>query len=210
MSSSLKYKKIYIDTKYMTPDSNSTSDFKIELPETMYFDNNSSVFYIDDVCIPHNWYSVTENINDKLYLLVGTENGALSYSYIITLSYGNYTASDLVVEIANKINAATVNIAQSLFLCTYTLKTNNIEIKMNPNATVPNGFGFYILTPGDLKTRLGGRFSLPYDVNKPNDCNEVIGNYFVDNDFHPFSGGPGEKVELTYSPSGTYIYIQAH
>ena len=49
MSSSLKFKKVYIDTKFMTADSNSTSDFNIELPETMYFDNNSSVFYIDDV-----------------------------------------------------------------------------------------------------------------------------------------------------------------
>ena len=59
MSSTLKFKKVYIDTKFKTPDSKSTSDFSIELPETMYFDNNSSVFYIDDVCIPHNWYSIT-------------------------------------------------------------------------------------------------------------------------------------------------------
>ncbi len=36
MSSSLKFKKVYIDTKFMTPDSKSTNDFSVELPETMY------------------------------------------------------------------------------------------------------------------------------------------------------------------------------
>jgi hypothetical protein len=49
----------------MTPDSTSTSDFSIELPETMYFDNNSSVFYIDDFCLPRSWHTIIENINDE-------------------------------------------------------------------------------------------------------------------------------------------------
>ena len=30
---SLKYKKFYVDTKYKTPDSESNSNFSIELPE---------------------------------------------------------------------------------------------------------------------------------------------------------------------------------
>jgi hypothetical protein len=94
----------------MTADSRSTSDFNIELPETMYFDNNSSVFYIDDVCIPHSWYTVSENLNDKLYLLVGTSSGSLTYPYIITLAYGNYTPQSLAAEIQTKINAQTVNL----------------------------------------------------------------------------------------------------
>ena len=32
MPSSIKYKKIYIDSKYRSPESNSSSDFKVELP----------------------------------------------------------------------------------------------------------------------------------------------------------------------------------
>ena len=102
MSSSLKFKKVYIDTKFMTADSRSTSDFNIELPETMYFDNNSSVFYIDDVCIPHSWHTVSENINDKLYLFVGPQNNLGGNPYIITLAYGNYTPYSLATEIEKK------------------------------------------------------------------------------------------------------------
>jgi hypothetical protein len=56
MTSTLRFKKIYCDTKFKTSDSRSTSDFSIELPETMHFENNS-VFYIDDAAIPHAWYT---------------------------------------------------------------------------------------------------------------------------------------------------------
>ena len=41
MPSSLKYKKIYIDSKFRSSDSVSSSDFKIELPETMTFQENT-------------------------------------------------------------------------------------------------------------------------------------------------------------------------
>jgi hypothetical protein len=186
MSSSLKFKKVYIDTKFMTADSRSTSDFNIELPETMYFDNNSSVFYIDDACIPHSWHTVSENLNDKLYLLVGTSSGSLTYPYIITLAYGNYTPQSLATEIQAKINEQTVNLGAgpSVFQVTYNSLTNNIEITIPNSITIAAGLGFYILTPNDLKTKLGGRFTTSYDVSNPHDCNELIGNYLGDNDYH--------------------------
>ena len=92
MSSSLKFKKVYIDTKFMSADSNSTSDFNIELPETVYFDNNSSVFYIDDVCIPHSWYTIEKDVNDKLYFAWGAQDGGYTQSFITTLNPGNYTS----------------------------------------------------------------------------------------------------------------------
>ncbi len=41
MPSSLKYKKIYIDRKFRSTDSISSSDFKYELPETMSFNENT-------------------------------------------------------------------------------------------------------------------------------------------------------------------------
>ena len=45
MPSSLQYKKIYIDSKYRTSDSNSSSDFKYELPETLTF-SEKTVFLL--------------------------------------------------------------------------------------------------------------------------------------------------------------------
>ena len=46
MTSTLRFKKIYIDTKFKSPDSRSTSDFSIELPETMHFEKNSVFFWV--------------------------------------------------------------------------------------------------------------------------------------------------------------------
>ena len=41
----LKILKIYVDSKYKTSNSLSTSDFSIQLPETIYMPDNS-VFFI--------------------------------------------------------------------------------------------------------------------------------------------------------------------
>ena len=167
--SSLKFKKIYFDTKFKTPDSNSTSDFKVELPETLFFENNS-VFYVDDIAIPHSWYSV-EDFNNKLYVCVfnGTSPGVPvgnTFSYIITLTNGNYTGTELASEINSKFAS---NIGGG-YTCVYISKTNTLQI-----GTSDIQSKFKILTPTELKNGVSG-FTLPYDKTKPNDCNEILSN----------------------------------
>ena len=77
--SSLKYKKLYIDTRYKTPDSNSTSGFKISLPESLSFGGDTA-FYIDDFTCGHSWTSIEyfKNIffifiynNPRLLIIIG-------------------------------------------------------------------------------------------------------------------------------------------
>ncbi len=46
--------KLYIDTRFMTDDSESTSNFKVQLANTLYFLNNTT-FVIDDISIEHSW-----------------------------------------------------------------------------------------------------------------------------------------------------------
>ena len=81
-SGDLPVKKIYIDSKFRRKDSVSSSNFKIDLPYTLKLGENT-VFYVDDVCVPHTWHTVEPNINDKLYLRL-----TLNYAhtdYILTL-----------------------------------------------------------------------------------------------------------------------------
>ena len=87
----LPCKKIYIDTKHKTTDSISNSNFKWELPETLSLPHNT-IFYVDDICIPHSWYTIEANVNDRLYMqltnnhtTVGTE---INDCNIVTLSLG--------------------------------------------------------------------------------------------------------------------------
>jgi len=73
-SGDLPIKKIYIDSKFRRKDSVSSSNFKIDLPYTLKLGENT-VFYVDDVCGPHTWHTVEQNINDKI------ENGKCTLSY---------------------------------------------------------------------------------------------------------------------------------
>ena len=104
--SSLKYKKLYIDTRYKTPDSNSTSDFKISLHESLSF-GSDTCFYIDDFTCGHSWTSI-EDFNNKLYFHL--QQPAFidnNWSFIITISNGNYTGADFALELQNKLRTAT-------------------------------------------------------------------------------------------------------
>ena len=64
---SLPVKKIYIDSQYKVPSSPSSSQFTIELPYTITMPHNA-IFIIDEICIPHAWYSIEKDFNDKLYI----------------------------------------------------------------------------------------------------------------------------------------------
>ena len=168
--SSLKYKKIYIDTRYKTPDSKSTSDFKINLPETLSFESNTC-FYIEDFTCGHSWTSI-EDFNNKLYLYLSENDDPDNKdSFIITISNGNYNRQDFAIELQNKLRAATNSLNTNMFNVSYNFKNNHLTISM-----AYSGYSFKFLTPNDLKTNLNNEFYLVYDKSQPNDINEVLSN----------------------------------
>ena len=177
MPSSLQYKKIYFDSKFRSVDSTSSSDLKFELPETMTF-NENTVFYLDDISIPHSWDTVIAGINDKLYfkLYVSTQGSEVQteYNIIATIEAGTYTPPDLVAEIQSRMNAfaETATAVASMFTCTYIVKTNKMQITIKTDAT--RSFAFRIVTQPELKTTAWN--GPAFDRNKPNDINEIISN----------------------------------
>ena len=104
----LPIKKIYIDTRFMSSDSESSSNFKVDLPTTVTLPEDT-VFYIDDICIPHSWYTIDEERNNKFYFKIG------STSYVKTVPSGNYSTITL-----NAILVALMNSVQN----THTANTN--------------------------------------------------------------------------------------
>ena len=58
--------KIYIDSRYKTSDSVSSSDFKVELPETISLPRDTKA-YITDITMPNTMPTITEGLNDTLY-----------------------------------------------------------------------------------------------------------------------------------------------
>jgi len=52
-----RLKTVYVDSIFKASNSISNSDFKFELKETLDLPDNT-VCYIDDISIPHSWWSV--------------------------------------------------------------------------------------------------------------------------------------------------------
>ena len=156
----LPIKKLYIDTKYKNRESVSNSNFKIDLPTTLYFPDNS-VFYIDDISIPHSWHTIEENVNDKLYSVIYYVGVAADYR-IDTLDAGVYNGAELAAEIQTKLGLDAI----------YNSKRNNLEIyKYDPNIQ------FMIMTNDDINTKLNNQWAgVNYDPNNSQNVNDIIGN----------------------------------
>jgi hypothetical protein len=207
MPASLKYKKIYFDSKFRSPDSASASDVKFELPETLTF-NENTVFYLDDICIPHSWDTIIENINNKLYFKFYTTNAVpiQEIHLIAEIESGSYIGPDLATEIQirmnNQVRQSNPNY-NNVFTCAYIPKTNTISIAVQD--IDPHVFAFRILTQPELKTVDWN--GPPFDRNKPNDINEIISN--LDNfSVRNFSITPFMSGALYLQPFNN-IYIHA-
>ena len=160
----LQVKKLYIDTKYKTINSISSSDFSIELANTILTPDNC-VFYVSDVCIPHAWYTIETNINDKFYLQI--EHTNFTVDIILTLDSKNYTGSDLAVEILTQLNKLVEY--TNKFTFTYDVSRHQIIIMCD------FGYQFKVLTKNDILTKLNGTWAgFSYDTANPHDINTCM------------------------------------
>jgi len=166
----LPVKKLFVDTAMKTPDSRSNSDFKISFAESLTMPDNA-VFYVDDVCLPHAWYTVETGVNDRLYVFV-TNNFAVDVrpevGAIVTLPSKVYTGADLASEVSAGLNAAgPVMYAAPRFSVTYDAATHTISI-----AALYADLLFRVLTSDDLATQMGGVWpGVSYDTKNPADIN---------------------------------------
>ena len=177
--------KKYIDTKYKTSDSISSSNFKINLPQSLKCPDNS-VFYIDDVSIPNAWYVIEQGINDTFYISIASNNTLVNNFYTIQIDPGNYTGADFAEELHNKCSIIINNIPAAegghFFTITHNYKQKSIFFDCEHSV-----YKFRILTPDDLKqSNIHDRYSNSYDINNPKDFNEIIGNLEGYSVFHQF------------------------
>ena len=126
---------------------------------------DNSVFYISDVCIPHSWYTIEENINNKFFLQIEYDNFAVDI--ILTLDSKNYTGSDLAVEMLTQLNK--VVYFTNKFTFTYDSSRHQIFI-------IPDfGYTFKVLTKNDISSQLNGTWAwLDYDSKHSYDINTYM------------------------------------
>lgn len=220
----LPVKKIYINTKKRTLDSESSTKFKIEFSETLTFPSNS-IFYVDDVSIPHAWKTVEANVNDKLYVqLTTTETDPQlkpNVCKIVSIEPGNYNIASLATEMKTKLDAAFDSVSHPSPVFTVTPNVNNNTLTITP---LYNDLLIKILTPLDLYDGMVnvningwfGGFNITYDKNNTQDMNDIISNNNGRSQFFtaasPFVSGfvdlqPIKNLYLSSSNLGTFTTI---
>ena len=122
----LPIKKVYIDTRHKTADSANHSDFTVVLPETVSLPEGA-VVYVDSVCLPYSWYTITDNLNDKIYVWVNDGIANSFGYYIFKIEQGVYASTTLTA----KIQLTFSTITQATLTVTYYAIRNEIQIQTN-------------------------------------------------------------------------------
>ena len=98
----LPVQKVFIDSRFRSSDSVSSTDFKVDLPTTYYMPENTGLF-ITDICIPVSWYMIDANRNNQLYFRVrrgaDSSGNILDEVLVSTLPPGNYKITSLAAAI---------------------------------------------------------------------------------------------------------------
>ena len=171
-------RKIYIDTKYKTKNSNNNSDFSIELPETILLPDKCYA-YLDEICIPHSFYTIESGINDKLYIHISNNNANVNLRpmeyYVFTIPSKNYTGASLATAINNEFTSVLQGtLYGGQIEAIYNADTQSITIK-----TIHADMTFKILTESDIATKLDDTWIVYQNNNyDPKNASDLNGEIF--------------------------------
>ena len=126
---SLDIKKVYVDTRWRTSDSKSSTDFSIELPRSFTVPDNV-VAYIDDIVLPVSFPTIYDR-NNTLYFAWSLHPN-ISYDTIV-IDTGNYTGQSFSAALKTKLNewATSHFITPAPFDVIYDYVNNSIKITMS-------------------------------------------------------------------------------
>ena len=144
MSNRLTYKKIFIDSKYRTDQSRSSSDFSIELNENLELPDDTRL-YITDISIPAVWKSTEVGFYEYIYVMV-FNGDTLVKNFRHYLGNKIYFAEQLCFDIVEGMNNNTSDLAAGgIFVYSYSSATRTVEIK------VKDGLPYTIKIPTDTE-----------------------------------------------------------
>ena len=172
----LTYSKVLVDSQERLPQSNSSSDFIIELNEVLETFPNT-VMYVTDEVIPQSYYTTPEGFYQYFYLILyKTSDGSIERFCKIDVKNQVFFASQLIANIITQLNALTSDI-QAVFTSSYDSDQRNTTITITLNT-----FSFKIPTDEELKGMEWHSSTLgdpSYIIDEPMSIIKLIGNYEI-------------------------------
>ena len=173
----LTYKKVYVNSNYRFSQSNSSSDFVIELDQNFECPDGTRM-YITEVSLPTVWKTTEVGFFEKFYAMLYDNTDTLLRCIIPDLSNKIYFAEQLSFGIVSKLNDAIrdLNANNDIFVYAYSRATRTMEIKL------ADGLNFKLKIPTDaeLSTYVGSgwnRGDADYNTNCIVSINYLLSNF---------------------------------
>ena len=209
MSNKLTYKKIFIDSKYRSTQSNSSADFSVELNENLETPEGTRL-YVTDISIPAVWKSTEVGFYEYIYVMVFNEDTLVkNFRHYV----GNRIcfAEQLAFDLNEGMNNNTTDLsAGGIFVYSYSSATRTVEFK------VKDGLPYTIKIPTDTELAnyvndVWDTDSSSYDNRKPVSINYLLRNFVPTNPIATWTSSylnliPFRYVFITSNALSDYRY----
>ena len=98
--------RLYIDSRYRTAESRSSSDFTVELNEALDLPARTKV-RIYNLCVPYSWYTVEQGLNEFLYLAEKRPDNSWA-GRVLSLPTGMYDGPKLATNMRLAFNDGSI------------------------------------------------------------------------------------------------------
>ena len=167
----LTYNKVYVDSQKRLPQSESSSDFIMQMNENLETHPNTAMYVMDEV-IPQSYYTTPEGFYQFVYVIVyNTSDGSVQAYLKVDFKNQVFFASQLVGRISNLLSQEAVN--QGLPADLFTSNYDSDQRRMILNIT-DNGYNFKLPTDKELQESSIWNGNVLED---PMSVNNLIGNY---------------------------------
>jgi hypothetical protein len=160
--------RILVDSRLRQPDSVSTSDFRIELNETVAVEENMKCV-VTDVCIPVCWCSIEASTNDKLYLRLYDASSLTSWKdYVLRMPARSYTRTEFAQVMTQLFTDAIIPLQANDDPYRNLIRIFN---------SAGNERSFSVFTNNDLKTRCNNTWTGEYYmITNTQSVNDMMAN----------------------------------
>ena len=172
----LTYKKIFVDSKYRLPQSNSSSDFSIELNENLELPEGTKM-HVVDISIPAAFKTTEVNFYEYIYVMIFDNSDVFVKNFRIYLGNKIYFSEQLTFDIHAGMNSNTEDLnSGGIFNYAYSSATRTVEF------SIKDGLNYKVKIPTDdeLSNYVNATWNTTqanYDSKNPLSINYLLSNY---------------------------------
>ena len=169
-SRKLTYSKVFVDSNQRLAGSNSSSDFVIELNETLECFPNT-VMYVIEEAIPASIFTTQKGFFENFYLILYNSDDTVNRYITVNLTDQVFLASRLSGAIVSGLNSQTNDIQADLFGQVYDSDSRTMRLFLNSS-------DYKLKVPTDSELAFGTVFNGAH-VPEHLSINQLIGNYII-------------------------------